>query len=381
MNFHPLSEIFPLLSGSEFDALVDDIRQHGVQDAIWLYEDSILDGRNRWRASEVAGINCPTRDYTGADPLGFVISLNLKRRHLTASQLGFVALAIEEIEAKEAKERMIEGKNQYSPVELFPQGSNGEAAKERQGTRTDIGETIPRSETGKARDKAALLVGTNPHYVTDAKRIKAEAPELASEVIAGNKTIPEALRELKRTNVIENLNSIETKTAKAIEGVYDVIVIDPPWPMQKIDRNVAPNQTGFDYPIMTLEEITSLTIPAATNCHVWLWTTHRFLPDAFKILETWAMKYICAFVWHKPGGFQPFDLPQYNCEFALYARIGTPKFIDLKNFPTCFNAPRGAHSEKPAEFYEMVCRVTAGRRLDMFNRRPIDGFDVWGKEA
>ena len=151
--------------------------------------------------------------------------------------------------------------------------------------------------------------------------------------------------------------------------------------MQKIERDVRPNQSEMDYPTMTEDELAAVDIPCADACHVWVWTTHKFVPMALRLLDAWGLKYVCTFVWHKPGGFQPIGLPQYNCEFALYARRGTPKFVETKAFPVCFEAPRGKHSEKPEAFYDVVRRVTAGRRLDMFNRRPIDGFDRWGNEA
>jgi len=201
------------------------------------------------------------------------------------------------------------------------------------------------------------------------------------EVIEAARTIRAQQREAQREVIRTRLENVAVKEAKTITGVYDVIVIDPPWPMVKIERDERPNQVEFDYPTMSLEEITTLELPCADDCHVWLWTTHKYLPEAMGLLAAWGLKYVCTFVWHKPGGFQPYGLPQFNCEFALYARKGAPVFLDTKAFATCFSAERNGHSVKPQEFYDLVTRTTAGRRLDMFNRRPIVGFDGWGKEA
>lgn len=208
--------------------------------------------------------------------------------------------------------------------------------------------------------------------INDCKR---DGRFLSSEAIASK-----AIREQKRAQELSRLNGISAQDIDAVVGDYDVIVIDPPWPMQKIDRDARPNQTGFDYPTLREQDLEQLQLPAAKSCHVWLWTTHKFLPMALRLLPKWGLAYICTFVWHKPGGFQPFDLPQYNCEFALYARKGTPIFTALKDFNVCFTAPRSKHSEKPEAFYSLVRDHTAGRRLDLFARRKIAGFEGWGQE-
>jgi N6-adenosine-specific RNA methylase IME4 len=248
------------------------------------------------------------------------------------------------------------------------------------------GEFAESVEKTKAIDpdiEAKVSAGKAPHRaaVIKAADMLEKSPERARQILEGEKKLSDVIREEKRAEVVAKLEDVEARQAKELAGHYDVIVIDPPWPMEKIERDVRPNQTEFDYPTMSEDELAAMKMPAADACHLWLWTTHRFLPMAFRLLDAWGFKYVCTFVWHKPGGFQPIGLPQYNCEFAIYARRGSPQFIDTKAFSTCFDAARGKHSEKPEPFYDVIRRVTAGRRVDIFNRRQIDGFDTWGKEA
>jgi hypothetical protein len=86
-DFHPIADLFPLMEGAEFDELVADIKaMNGLHQPIALLGDKILDGRNRYRACKAAGVRPNFTHLPAVDPLTFVISANLHRRHLTAEQ-------------------------------------------------------------------------------------------------------------------------------------------------------------------------------------------------------------------------------------------------------------------------------------------------------
>lgn len=89
-QFHPLAEMFPLIEGEEFKALVKDVKARGIINPIILYQGKILDGRNRYRAAIAAGVTLTDRDFkdlaSGLDPEAFVISANMHRRQLSTKQ-------------------------------------------------------------------------------------------------------------------------------------------------------------------------------------------------------------------------------------------------------------------------------------------------------
>ena len=192
-------------------------------------------------------------------------------------------------------------------------------------------------------------------------------------VRTGQMRVAQARLALKTEEIRQKLEEV---AAQAPDGKFDAIVIDPPWQ--------AMEEGKLGYSTMSLAQIEQENLVgkyAAENCHVFLWTTQRFLPDAFDILKKWGVEYRFTIVWHKDGGQKPTGYPQYTCEFCLYGRVGSPVFVETRDFQTCFNADRTRHSEKPEKFYEILRRVTAGRRIDCYNRRKIEGFIGWGNEA
>ena len=92
LAIHPAAELFPLMEGDDFAALVADIREHGQRDPITVYQGAILDGRNRYRALLQLERQPMTIEWDGqGTPEEFVASMNLHRRHLSGSQRAMIA--------------------------------------------------------------------------------------------------------------------------------------------------------------------------------------------------------------------------------------------------------------------------------------------------
>lgn len=93
---HPLSAAFPAMPEPEFRELVEDIRQHGQRDPILIHEGMVLDGWHRYRACTELGIKPKSFTFGGGDPIAFVESVNLHRRHLSASQRAMAVVTLKQ---------------------------------------------------------------------------------------------------------------------------------------------------------------------------------------------------------------------------------------------------------------------------------------------
>lgn len=162
---HPLAEIFPMLGNGELKDLAEDIKATGLQTPIVIFEEKILDGRNRYAACKLAGVEPAFERYEGSDPLHHIISLNLHRRHLSESQRAMIAGKIANLK-------------------------HGQRADEMQSLNI---KTLP----PVTQKEAATLLNVGKSSVEKAQRIMREAPEKIKDIETGKKTVNKAMQEIK----------------------------------------------------------------------------------------------------------------------------------------------------------------------------------------
>jgi hypothetical protein len=183
LTIHPAADLFPMLSDSEMAELGQDIHDAGLLHPITLTADrtQVIDGRNRFKACIEQGVTPVFEDWQheGSDPVAWVLSVNLRRRHLTDSQRAMIA-----VDAK----ALIQAARMEATGTSTPQAAASklaQAAKDNGATP----HTAADGEGRRARDEAAAALGVHGSSVDRAAAVKAADPELAAEVKAGNITV------------------------------------------------------------------------------------------------------------------------------------------------------------------------------------------------
>lgn len=206
METHPAAGVFPLLEGSDFEALREDIRKRGQLEPCitWVDETDtewLLDGRNRSRACADLGIEPSVRrvECPPSDVVALVVSLNLRRRHLTPTQLAAVTVAL---------------------ARMLAPG---------QGARTDLDEeTSCQSAGGDGVQQACALTGAAERTVYRAKSVAdsddPRAPEMFARMLAGTMSTNAAVTQL-RPEKSSPPTALDTKILRVIAGIEDTFIL------------------------------------------------------------------------------------------------------------------------------------------------------------
>jgi len=190
-EIHPLANIFPM-EESTIRQLADDIQANGQQYPIELFEDKVLDGRRRLAACQLAGILPEYLNVSPDDPVAYVLSLNLYRRHLSESQRAMVAAKVKEKLQPEAKKR--------------------QARKSK-----SVGANLPpQNEPKKTRDVAAEQLKVSPRSVDHGSTVlKHGSPELVEAVEQGDVAVSKAAEVAKSTPKEEQLEVAKQAAPKS----------------------------------------------------------------------------------------------------------------------------------------------------------------------
>lgn len=182
LKFHPATALFPWMPRPEFHALVEDIKQNGLQEPIVTLDGKILDGRHRYLACLEAGVKPSFTKRDGNDePLEYVIRANWFRRQLSGCQRAIIGAKLQKIWAKESRS----------------QRARQAAVKRHHGS---SGATKVTPKQARCREKAAHLLNVPQHNLRKATALLTGSPALAEQVEQGTINLDVASRRMRREN-------------------------------------------------------------------------------------------------------------------------------------------------------------------------------------
>lgn len=180
---HPAADLMPMLGESDLAALAADIRANGLHEPVVLFDGQVLDGRNRLAACRLAGVEPTFRTLESCgDPVSFVLSVNVRRRHLSTTQLamvgGRVALSLEESGAnlhrrsRDAAAEMVGGVESRSVADAISVLKHCIPELIALVDRNDLAVSVAARAAKLPRDQQRELVARGPEAVREA--VKAE---------------------------------------------------------------------------------------------------------------------------------------------------------------------------------------------------------------
>ncbi len=419
LEFHPLCLAFPPLDDDEQAALNADVKANGVRDAGWLYEGKILEGRHRTIAARAAGKPMTYREYIGKDPIAFVVSANMRRRHLSVTQRAMVLVALEEFQHG--------GKRKGIDRKLLSRGELAELGQVSRGTLTRAA-AVRDHGAPELRDLAAK----GQVSMHDAATIARDTPaaEQAEIVARGEREIIAAAKEIRdRKNGERRVAKTARHIAQAkgnrpleFDRKFLVVSADPPWRYERPLVGDSDRSIENKYQTMPFADIEAMPV-------------HRYVADAAAVLlhipqplaicetpeglcyphqlgrawgdpnwrdpqkrdpKKWFIPRACA-IWEKrsvedivkgggPLGMGHYWRTDHECLYMMTR--GGLVLPEYKPRSVYHIRSRGEleHSEKPAEIYADIVRMyprfaEEGLLLALFERDVRPGFVVWGNEA
>ena len=171
--------------------------------------------------------------------------------------------------------------------------------------------------------------------------------------------------------------------------MYEIIYADPPWDYKGQRQHGGagnPDSGGaiLHYPTMSVKEmISEITVPAADNSLLFMWTSSPHLDQAIQLGTGWGFKYATvAFVWHKDKT-NPGFYTMSQCELCLVfkrGKIPTPR--GARNIRQFLQETRREHSRKPDEIRHRIEQMFPTQsKLEMFARTTSPGWAVWGNQT
>lgn len=168
---------------------------------------------------------------------------------------------------------------------------------------------------------------------------------------------------------------------------YRTIVADPPWEYPE-GFALGPGHGTLEvrplpYPSMTLEDICAMRVweMAEKDCRLFMWTTNRYLHDAFEVMQAWRFKYRQTLVWHKLDANLPASVAPNSAEFVLVGTRGAPERLSTLPSAVIATTRSGGHSAKPEAWMDYFEQVSPAPRIELFSRRARLGWDVWGNQS